>query len=128
MGINRIFIFFFVWTSTVFAEDPSPMKQTQQLLKNREQRNHVIRQSPKAQSVDNSINEVVGGSDSHKEEVYNISSEVFGNFEGKSPEEISGILEQASKDPESFYKSLTPEQKKKISNLAEKISDSKKKP
>lgn len=120
--VFSLLIFSFV---TAGADD-SPMVQTQQFLKNSKARDEEVSKTPEAQKADSYVTEVVG--EGEKENVYEAASEIFGNFDGKSAEEMQAALAQASGDPQKFYESLKPEQRKKISEIADRVSKSKKKP
>jgi hypothetical protein len=113
--------------SFLWAQDHDAIKQTQGVLTNKKDRQKAIQELPEsAKKVDQNVDIIVGGDENQKEEMYQISADIFKNFEGKSAEEMQKILEQAQKDPEAFYKSLSPEQQKKIKGLANKIESKKK--
>lgn len=103
------------------------VRGAQQVLKDKKQRSAVIDSSKPAQQNDAKVGELAG-SEANKEEMYSISADVLGNFEGKSPEELQKLMDEAAKNPEKFYDRLTPEQKAKVKELARKIEASKKSP
>ena len=121
-----------------FAQGPSanPKKEiiskeavqsTQQNLRNEKARSQIIGESKAAQANDQKTSELAGSSE-NKEKIYDISADIMANFEGKSVEEMEAILNQASKDPEGFMRSLTPEQRAKIKEISQQIETSKKNP
>lgn len=100
-------------------------QSTQEMLKDQKQRQEVINQSDKAKESDQFVDKVVQGDGKKKDKMYNIASDITGNFSSKSPEEANKILNEASKNPEGFFNSLTPEQQKSIRELANTLEPAK---
>lgn len=106
---------------------PEAIESTQKVLRDKKSRESLIKESKAAQESDQKAGELAG-SEENKEKMYDISADIMANFQGKSPEELQQIINEAQKNPEKFYKNLTPEQKAQIKNLADQIEASKKRP
>ena len=113
--------------STHADDKATAYKEAQQLLTNKEERQKVIQSSDKAKQSDEYADKVVMGDAESKDKLYKISADVLGNFSSDDPEVANKALAQAAKDPAAFLKSLTPEQKKAIQELAQSI-EAKQKP
>ncbi len=117
-----------IFLSIVSKADPA-LQQTQDVLRNKEQRNKVIQQLPdNAKKADKTIDAISGGDDAVKEQMYDVSADIMKNFEGMSPEQMQELLSNASKNPEGFYKSLSPEQRSKIKQISDQLERKQKKP
>lgn len=98
-----------------------PMKQTQDLLKDSNQRQEVINSSQKAKLADDYGTTVVGKQ--NKEELYAVSSDLVPWLMEKSggdPAKAMEMLNQAQQNPEAFYNSFPESERKKIRELASK--------
>lgn len=107
------------------AETENAYKKAQEVLKDKNQRQEIINKSDKAKKSDEFADQVVQGNDKQKEKLYQISADVLGNYSSDDPEKTNKALSEAAKDPATFLKSLTPEQKKAIEELAKSIESSK---
>lgn len=103
------------------------VQSTQQTLRNEKARSQIIGESKAAQANDKKAAELAGSAE-NKEKLYDVSADIMANFQGKSVEEMENIINQASKDPEGFLKSLTPQQRAKIQEISRQIEASKKNP
>lgn len=66
----------------------------------------------------------LNGSPQFNEDVYKLSSEIFGDLTTSTigdVEEMKRVIINAQRDPEGFYKRLSPEQKRQIQELSTHI-------
>ncbi|WP_413574769.1 hypothetical protein ACLVWU_11115 [Bdellovibrio sp. HCB290] len=107
-----------------FADDSddtmAAIEKTQQDLKNAQTRQGMINGSKEATEVSKQIKSMTGNS-ANEQELYNLASDVLGNMKGLSSEQLAQVIQQAQKDPEGFLKTWSPEQRKKLENLAERM-------
>lgn len=82
--------------------------------------------SKEAKLVKTRVSEI-SGSAANEQEIYELASEVLGNMKDNSPEEMLKILSEAQTNPAAFAERWTPEQKKKLKELAERLPASQKK-
>ncbi len=88
-----------------------------------------VLKDPKKQK-DNKKLDSLGLSAAQKKEVYGLSAEIFEQIvkeTGGDATKMKKILEDAMKDPESFAKRWTPEQKAKLKGLSSEVEKSGKK-
>ncbi len=98
------------------------LTQTQQLLKNKNERSQAISESKNAQKADEQVKKLAPDGESY-EEYYKLASEIMNNYkEEKSEEGMKKSIDEAKRNPADFYNNLTPEQKKKIKALSEKLN------
>lgn len=104
------------------------LKDTQQFLRNKQERNAFIKKDPKAKDIDTKV-EALTGSGADKEEVYDISARVMEKVTAEAkgdPEKMQTLLLEASSNPKAFYeKYFSAEDKKKTKALADKIEKKK---
>lgn len=105
------------------ASSQNAMRQTQELLKNKEEREKVAI-DPKGKKVIQDIKTLTGGDKKSEEEIYGLAADLMPLLmeEAKGdPNKMMEILQEAQKDPEAFAKRWTPEQRKKLKGLADKL-------
>lgn len=83
----------------------------------------MTRDSKGALQTQQQVKEITGSAENERD-VYALAAEVLGNMQGKSMDEIIKIIDSASKNPAGFADSWTPEQKKKLKALAERMPGS----
>lgn len=62
-----------------------------------------------------------------EQEIYNLAAEVMGNMKDLTPEQMAKIVDQAQTSPTEFAESFTPEQKRKLHEIVERMPASKSK-
>jgi len=100
------------------------LQQTQALLTNPAERQKAVKTTPDAKRVDDAVNEMAGGKPVSND-VYSLAADVFANMVKQSngdPVKMQEALEKFQKDPASFANGWTPEQKKKLRDLAGKLT------
>lgn len=131
---KKYFLFFvalFIFMNEkAFAETDldAAVSEAQALLKNENQRNELIKNNPKAQQADSFALQAVGGKTELKNEIYNISSDIFAVIEKQAqgnPEKMQELLLKALQNPSAFLKDLPAAEKAKIKDLAQKVEASK---
>jgi hypothetical protein len=124
---NHIFfgLTLFLFQLNCFALDDEKVNlealtQTQNLLKDSEQRNAVVKQSEGAKKADEVASTVSIGDANAKNSIYEIAADVMpwliSQTEG-DPAKMLLLLENAKKDPKAFFNSLPEVERKKIQNL-----------
>ena len=106
-----------------------PLAEAQLLLQDASRRAGVIQGDVQAESVDRQADRVVGGDSAKKQKLYQISSQALGDLEnqnGGDPLAMARALEKAQKDPEGFFKTLSPENQAAIRSMAREIEAQKK--
>lgn len=99
-------------------------KQTSDMLRDPKQREQAVNENDKTKAAHKNM-ERVTGNPANTQKAYEISADIMDsmvNQTGGDPAQMQKILEEAQRDPEGFYKKLTPEQRKQIQELAGKIS------
>lgn len=132
-GIMLVTLFSFLIANPLWAQvnpqsntgHDASMERVQQELRDPVKRQKMI-DSDAAKQADQNVKSV-GGSEMNQQQMYELSAEVFGNFKGKSPEEMDKLLEEAQKNPEAFMNSWSPEQKAKLKQLSNQIEEGRKK-
>ena len=105
------------------------LKQTQDLLKNRQQRESYIKDHEGAQKVHKNIQDLTGGDAAHTQEMYDIAADVLKVVTEKAKksngevdvEKMKKLMLEYQTNPEAFYRQMTPEQRKRIKALGKKI-------
>ncbi|OQW46109.1 MAG: hypothetical protein A4S09_16880 [Proteobacteria bacterium SG_bin7] len=99
-------------------------EQTQDLLKNREEREKSSKNDPKAQKAIQDVKNISGGDKQTEDDIFGLASDLMPALVEESngdPNKMMQILEEAKKDPEKFAKRFSPEQRKKLKEVAEKL-------
>lgn len=100
--------------------------RTRQMLENPELREQAVSKSAEAAFMHRQA-ESLGGSPENTEEIYGLASDIFAELvkqSGGEPLKMMELLEKAKKDPKAFADKLTPEQRERLSRLANKIPES----
>lgn len=95
------------------------LNKTQEMLRNKSQRDAVIKNTPQAQEYIQKMNQM-GMNGSQQDKTFDITADIFGTLVKDSNGDASAmqkLLLNAQKDPQAFYNSLSPEQKKMIQSL-----------
>ena len=98
------------------------------LLNNPAARETYIRKSSNAQQADKTLGDLAG-SEQTSEEIYRLASDVFASITLKAngdPDKMMQLLLEAQQNPEAFANSFTPEQRKKLSELARQVEGNRK--
>jgi hypothetical protein len=113
---------------TAYADDhddmASAIEKTQKDLQNASTRSEMIKSSADAGKAAAQVKSISGGG-ANEQEMYGLAADVMGNMKNMSQEQIMEAMTQAQKDPEAFLKTWTPEQRKKLEKLSERIPASK---
>lgn len=100
------------------------LKDTQDFLKNKKERQQFIDKDAKAKDVDNKV-DALAGSPQNKEEIYSISADIIEKLVMETKGDAAAmqkILEQAQKDPQAFYQKYFDEKSKaRVRGLATDI-------
>lgn len=110
-------------------ERDKTLKQTQDLLRNPQQRDSFIRGNEGAQKVDDNVKSLTGGNEAYTAEMYNIAADVLAlvTERAKKPngeidvEKMKRLMMEYQTNPEAFYRQMTPEQRQRIKELGKKI-------
>lgn len=128
MTQSILFILVFGLATSVSAEelnkvDAEALEKTVELLNSRSQRQETIDKSADAQKTDEMVKKLVGdGADLDK--IYKMSAEIFRDLAHQNKGDSAALIEQmqkAQQNPETFYNSLSPEQKKMIQEMSASI-------
>lgn len=121
------FLFFICSSLSVYGQvddsDQQAVKQTQDFLKNKKERDEYKAKSKSAHQADDQLS-ALGFTEEESQAVYELSAEVFSGVAGEggaSPEKMLRILAEYQRNPASFASKWTPEQKAKLKALAEKL-------
>lgn len=76
--------------------------------------------SPEASQVQDQVKKLAGSAE-NEQEIYNLAAEVLGNMKDQNPDEMIKLLQEAQRNPEAFAKNWTPEQKKKLKELSDRL-------
>lgn len=119
------FCFVLSYTSTVRADEETnkALREVQEQMKTpefREQQN-----SSEQKKFKDSIKDMAGN-EKNVQDIYSLAAEILGNFQDKDITEIILRLEEAKKNPEAFYNTLSAEQKKRLSEVAAQLPATKK--
>ena len=98
----------------------SAIQKTQADMNDPKIRALMINESADSKKVAEQVKKL-SGSAMNEQEMYKLASDVLNNMKGLTPDQLNKVIEQAQKDPEGFVKTWTPEQKKKLENLSERL-------
>lgn len=100
------------------------LDKTQDLLRNKSERDKFIRTSPAASDIDRKVDKLTGGG-AEKEEVYDIAARVMEKVaqEAKGdPELMKQLLLKASANPKGFYETyFSEEDRRRVKKIADSI-------
>ena len=126
MNQKLIFALLVIFSFKSFAWDNASeegLKKTQDLLRSKQQREEYIKKNPQAAEANQKAFDV-GGDTKTQDQIYKISADVFSKVAKDSngdPEKQKIMLDQALRNPETFFNNMTPEQRKQIEDLAKQI-------
>lgn len=80
----------------------------------------AAKDSPEAAKVTRQVQDFAGSS-GNEDAIYSLAADVLGNMQDMTPDQMMQFLTEAQKDPGSFAKKLTPEQQKKLHEIAERV-------
>ncbi|WP_413560784.1 hypothetical protein [Bdellovibrio sp. HCB209] len=113
---------------SAYAEDTEDMsaaiEKTQKDIRNTTTRAEMIKSSPEAAKAAEKVKALSGGS-ANEAEMYDLAADVLTNMKGMSQEQILEMMQKAQKDPEAFVKTWSPEQRKKLEKISDRIPASK---
>ncbi len=98
--------------------------ETQQLLKDKTQRNESIAKDPKQKAADDSVRNLVGGDEKMTDDVYALAAEVFTNVVSSAngdAKKMEQMMAEFQRNPAAFASTWTPAQKAKLKALADKM-------
>lgn len=108
------------------ADEQKALEQTQQLLRDQQQRDGALKASPQGQLNHQELQKTVGAGE-NTNAVYGMSADIFGVLVKETngnPELLHKRMLEAQKDPEAFLRSLPPELRAKIKALSDKVEGS----
>lgn len=108
-----------------FAQSDTAIMHTQQFLLDDKAMKQFATEDANAKKAMKSVEQLSGSDPMLEKSIYEASAQIFGNFQGKSPEEILKVLENAQKDPKSFFNNLSIDQQKLIRDISLRIPASK---
>lgn len=109
------------------SDDADSLQKTQNFLKDKAAREAFIKDNPEAQQHVNQMNSL-GMSANQQNEIYGVSSEIFAQLIKENNGDsiaVSKMLLEAQKNPEAFYKSLSPESQAKIKAMGFQLEEKK---
>lgn len=109
------------------TDDQEALKRVQEILKDKTKREAVIQKSPDAQAYIQKMNEM-GMTSAQQEKSFNIGSDIFTQLLKENNNDaaiVQKILLNAQKDPEAFYNSLSPANKRLIQGLSGEVEANK---
>jgi hypothetical protein len=113
--------FYRVYAVEPKKEDLTDAKQkTQQFLKDKKQREEFANQDKNAKKAVDNVKALTNGNEQTEQKIYELSSEIFNNL-GDSPEAMMKAIEEAQRNPAEFAKKFSPEQQKKLKEIAAEI-------
>ncbi|HEY8280257.1 MAG TPA: hypothetical protein VIH99_11580 [Bdellovibrionota bacterium] len=124
--IYSLFLVFLV-SMPAFAldkNDEQALKETQNLLSDEKALAEFTKGNPAAANALDQVKIMTGGDATKQAEIKNISSSIFTDMvkaNNGDPAAIQSQLQNALKDPQAFMKSLSPEQQKRIRDLASEL-------
>lgn len=118
--ISSVFtLSFHVFAEELSKVDSEALDKTMGLLKDKSERQEVIDENPDAKKTDDMVKNLLGEGQ-EMEQAYAAAAEIFRKMASENKGDVGGMMKQlqdAQKDPESFYNSLNEDQKKMIQNL-----------
>ncbi len=105
-------------------ETRSAVRIVQEQMKSPSFHENAAKESQAARKVQTHVKELTGNPE-NEQDLYNLAAEVLGNMKDMKPEEMNKTLDEAQRNPASFAKDWTPEQKRKLKELSDRISATK---
>ncbi len=122
MKIILLLTFIFQFSAHA-GSDETPLKSTQNLLRDRSERSIAIEDGgDEAKKADQFIEQAFGENAKTKDSIYDAAADVMKTLEqrsGEDPEKMKLILSEALKNPGAFLNSLSDKEKAKIRGIAE---------
>lgn len=100
------------------------VKDTEDLLRNSERRNEVIKADPKAKSANDKVKAVTGGDDISTQKIYSISADILPYLMKEAqnnPDKAEELLKNAQRNPAAFLNSLPADIRNKIQDVSAEI-------
>lgn len=123
--ISFVVLTLFFAPQNLKADDADePLIETQQLLKNKTEREKSLADNPKGTQADQFVKQLTGGDEKLTEEIYALAADVFANVVKDCNHDVSKMkdaIERFSKDPSKFTEMWTEKQKQQLQNLSEKL-------
>jgi hypothetical protein len=114
------------WAQAISDEDVNDqaLEQTQSVLTNKTQRREAIKKGgPAAQQADDQAARLAGASD-NLDQMYDIAAKTMPELMKQTngdPQKMQLLLEKMKRDPASFESLMTPEARRQLHELADKI-------
>jgi hypothetical protein len=109
------------------SDTENALNEVIEMLVTPKQRNQLIDKDAKSKKADEFALQVAG-SDANKQKIYELAAKVMKDLavhHKGDPEKMMEVLNKASKDPESFARSFSPEQRNALKDLALEIERTK---
>lgn len=110
-------------SSGLDAASQDALQKTKALLTDQAQRDQYSKTNAEAAQADQNLKALMGNNSADTAQAYQLSSEIFDTLVKQTngdPVALQKILSEAMKNPAAFAQQLTPEQKAKLSGLAQK--------
>jgi len=107
-------------------ETQAAVKTVQEQMKSPKFHKDAAKESKEAAAVEKQVKELAG-SEANEQEIYNLAADVLGNMKDLTPEQMTQLLQEAQNDPQGFASKFSPEQRRKLKELAERIPAAQKK-
>lgn len=125
-------LIFALMTPIVFAQNQqtdqatqNALEQTQQMLNNPAFRDKAVKENSETRKAHDSVNKLTGGNQNLNNQVYGLSSNIFGDLvrqAGGDEAKLLQLMQEAQKNPDAFANKLTPAQREEIRKLASEIA------
>lgn len=76
--------------------------------------------SPEAKAVAERV-KTLAGSPEQEAQIYSLAADILGNMQDMPPDQMEKLMSKAQNDPQGFVDSWTPEQKKKLKAISERL-------
>lgn len=127
---QRILVFLvslFLFSPSLYAwdkYDEEALQKTVELLKNQSEREKSIKGDSSAEKADAYTKSLFGGDSQSTNDVYGLASDVFQDLAKKAdgdPEKMKALIEEFQRDPAAFAEMWSPEQKKRLKEISNKV-------
>jgi hypothetical protein len=115
-------LFILINSSVSFAdlETDRAIEEVQKMMESPEFQKNAAKDNKEAAAVADHV-KTISGNPQNEQDIYKLAAEVLGNMKGMTPEQMTRLLEQASKDPAAFAKTWSPEQLAKLKELSGRL-------
>lgn len=113
----------FAQSSGLDANSQKALDETKAMLNNRSQIDAFTKSNSEAAQADQNVKALMGNNAADTSAVYQLSSDIFETIAKQTngdPAAMQKLLSEAMKNPAAFAQKLTPEQRAKLSGLAQK--------